>query len=93
MSAENVALVRKSYERDAQSFGPDWATIAPEFEYHTLSTEPEASRIRGKGRGSGLEIDAPYVLVWKVKDGLRVECREYSATDEALEALGLVKPG
>jgi ketosteroid isomerase-like protein len=131
MSTENVELVRKSYEHEATSFGPQWETIDPEFQYHTLSTEPDAgiyrghigfkellskwtemfdelhieaqeyidagdyvivpSRLRGKGRGSGVEIDAPYVLVWKVKGGLRVECREYTTTDAALEALGLTK--
>jgi ketosteroid isomerase-like protein len=131
MSAENVELVRRSYERETKSFGPEWETIDPQFEYHTLSTEPDAgiyrghkgfrelislwtdmfdelriepqefidagdyvivpSRIRGTGHASGVDIDAPYVLVWKVRDGLRVECREYPTIDAALEALGLAK--
>jgi ketosteroid isomerase-like protein len=131
VSAENVELVRSSYERDAESFGPQWDTIDPGFEYHTLSTEPDAgiyrghdgfrellskwtemfdelrfeahefidageyvivpSRLRGKGRGSGVEIDARYVLVWKLRDRLCVECREYTTTAAALEALGLAQ--
>jgi ketosteroid isomerase-like protein len=129
MSAENVEIVRKSYERESKSLGPEWETIAPGFEYHTLGTEPDAgiyrghegfrelislwtdmfdelridaqefidagdyvivpSRVRGRGRGSGVDIDAPYVLVWKFRDGLRVECREYTTVDAALESLGL----
>jgi hypothetical protein len=38
-----------------------------------------------------VEIDAPLVLVWKFRDGLRVECREYATKDEALRAVGLAQ--
>jgi ketosteroid isomerase-like protein len=133
MSRENLDVVRSSYEREDLRFGPTWATIDPDFEYHTLSTEPDAgiyrghegfrellalwtdmfddlriepeefidagdyvivpSRIRGKGRSSGVDIDASYVLVWKVRNGLRTECREYATTDAALEAVRLAGAG
>jgi uncharacterized protein len=129
MSQENLDLVRCSYEREDSRFGPTRETIDPDFEYHTLSTEPDAgifrghegfkellalwtdmfdelriepeefidagnyvivpSRLRGKGRSSGVDIDACYVLVWKVCHGLRTECREYATTDAALEAVRL----
>jgi hypothetical protein len=47
------------------------------------------SRIRRRGRSSGVDIDAFYVLVRKVHNGLRTECREYATTDAAVEAVGL----
>jgi ketosteroid isomerase-like protein len=47
MSAENVELIRKGYERDAESMGPQWETIDPEFEYHTLPNDPDAGVFHG----------------------------------------------
>jgi hypothetical protein len=47
MSRENLDLVRRSYEREDSRFGPTWETIDPQFEYHTLSTEPDAGIYRG----------------------------------------------
>jgi hypothetical protein len=76
MSAENVELVRKSYERETGSLGPDWDTIAPQFEYHTLSTEPDAGIYRGHDG---------------FKELLALWTDMFDATDAALEALGLAK--
>jgi len=46
-------------------------------------------RIRGRGRGSGLEIDEPLTLVWRLRDGRIVEVLAYTDRAEALAAAGL----
>lgn len=45
--------------------------------------------LHGRGSASGLEVNDDYVFVYKVRDGLVVEGREYRTKDEALSALGL----
>jgi ketosteroid isomerase-like protein len=129
MSEDSVAIVRECFREMHESLDGFLAGMAPQFEYHTLSTEPDAgtykgpegfrrlaspwlaefpdyryeqqefidagdyviavTRARGPGRRSGLEIDAPYVLVWRLQDGIAIECREYVTRDEALKAVGL----
>jgi ketosteroid isomerase-like protein len=46
-------------------------------------------RARGRGRKSGIAVDAEETWVWRVRDGKAVECREYATKAEALEAVGL----
>ncbi len=129
MSRENVEIVQERYHQLHESLERFLADMAPSFEYHTLSSEPDAGtyvgpdgfrklaslwleqfedfrfeedefidggghvivsgRMTGKGHRSGLAIDAPYVFVWKVEDGMPVECREYATKAEAFEAVRL----
>jgi len=45
--------------------------------------------LRGRGRGSGLEIHAPLTIVVDVREGKLRAVRGYQTTTEALEAAGL----
>ena len=44
---------------------------------------------RGRGRGSGIEIDQRFYEVYTVRDGKVVRMDEYATRAEALEAAGL----
>jgi uncharacterized protein len=45
--------------------------------------------IQATGRVSGVRVESPGIWVWRLRDGLGIECREYETRDEALEAAGL----
>ena len=46
-------------------------------------------RLRGRGRGSGIEIDEPYVFAHHFgPDGRSFECFEYRTVEEAHAAIG-----
>jgi len=44
---------------------------------------------RGKGRGSGVEIDERLVHLWTIRDGKPVRMDVHSSREQALEAAGL----
>jgi ketosteroid isomerase-like protein len=45
-------------------------------------------RLRGRGRGSGIEIDEPYVFAHHLgPDGRSFECFEYRTVEEARQAI------
>ena len=45
-------------------------------------------RLRGRGRGSGVEIDARFYDVYTLRDGMIVRMDQFSERSEALEAVG-----
>ena len=47
------------------------------------------SYFRGRGRGSGIEVDARYYQVYMLCDGKIMRMDEYATRAEALEAAGL----
>jgi uncharacterized protein len=47
------------------------------------------SRVRTAGRGSGLEIEVPFVHVVSIAEGKATAVRMYSDVEDALEAAGL----
>jgi ketosteroid isomerase-like protein len=50
-------------------------------------------RMTGKGKGSGVEVEASFAGVWTVREGRVVRWDLYSNQDEALEAAGLSERG
>ena len=46
-------------------------------------------RVSGRGKGSGIEMEAHYAYVWAFRDGKVVHLKAYLDTTEALEAAGL----
>ena len=48
-----------------------------------------ATRIRGRGRGSGVEVDQRITLLWGLTDGRVTRVAGYRDRSEALEAAGL----
>jgi ketosteroid isomerase-like protein len=48
-----------------------------------------ATRVRGKGRGSGAAVEAQGAKVWELRDGKVVKMTLYQSRQEALDAVGL----
>jgi ketosteroid isomerase-like protein len=48
-------------------------------------------RLRGRGRGSGLEIDARFYDVYTLRDGKIVRMDQFTERSEALAAVGLAE--
>jgi ketosteroid isomerase-like protein len=46
-------------------------------------------RLTARGRESGLELDALFMHVWTIRDGLAAELRAFTDKQAALEAAGL----
>ena len=45
-------------------------------------------RLKGRGRGSGLEIDALFYDVYTLRDGKIVRMDQFTERSEALDAVG-----
>jgi ketosteroid isomerase-like protein len=45
--------------------------------------------MRGRGSGSGVEVENRHGSVWTIRDGKAVRFEWFSEPDEALEAAGL----
>jgi len=45
-------------------------------------------KIGGRGKGSGIVIEASYVHVWTLREGRAVRVRTYTDLSEALDSLG-----
>jgi len=84
-------LDREGFLRFMQSFLGEWdnftseAVEITEYGDRVLVTE----RQHATGKGSGIEIDQIFYVVWTFRDGLVVSVRWDSELDEALAAAGL----
>ena len=58
---------------------------ARDLDQHALIT----GRPRGRGRGSGVEVDSPRACIVAVRDGAVTEIRYFTEPADALEAVGL----
>jgi ketosteroid isomerase-like protein len=47
------------------------------------------ARVRGKGRGSGVDIDWRQGYVWTIRNGKAVRFRWFNKPEQALEAAGM----
>ena len=45
-------------------------------------------RLQGRGRGSGVEVDARFYDVYTLRDGLIVRMDQFTERTQALEAVG-----
>jgi ketosteroid isomerase-like protein len=50
-----------------------------------------AGRMRGRGRASGVAVEADSVTVWTLRDGKVSQIKLYQTRGQALEALGLAE--
>jgi ketosteroid isomerase-like protein len=71
-----------------------------ETEWEDLRTVPEefldagervvvTVHLAGRGRGSGIDVDARHYQVWTIHDGKAVRMDEFTDRSDALEAVGL----
>jgi ketosteroid isomerase-like protein len=66
----------------------DYELLPEEFE-HMGDRVVATVRLRGRGRGSGIEIDARFYDVFTLRDGKIVRMDQFTEQSEALEAVGL----
>jgi ketosteroid isomerase-like protein len=86
-SAQGHEAVRASLVR-WKSEWDDYELIPEEFADmgdHVVATV----RLRGRGRGSGIEVDARFYDVYKLRDGKIVRMDQFTEQSEALEAARL----
>ena len=50
------------------------------------------ARVRGTGKGSGVEIDWHHGYIWTIRDGVGVRFRWFNKPEEALAAAGISSP-
>ena len=48
-------------------------------------------RVKGRGRGSGVEVEAPLAIIFDFRDGKMSRSKAYLDHDEALRAAGLAE--
>ena len=88
----------KGVYRGKRQFRDFWTTLHEDFD--EVHWEPEeiievdestlvvVGRIRGRGRGSGVNVDAVSATVWTIIDGEGRSVKLYQSKAEALEAAG-----
>ena len=80
--AVRASLVRWKGEWD------DYELLPEEFE-HIGDRVVAAVRLRGRGRGSGVEVDARFYDVFTLREGKIVRMDQFTQRSEALEAAAL----
>ena len=69
-----------------------WDNFAPTAE-EFISCGPDqlitVDVVRGRGRGSGIEMQARGVMLWTLRDGKILRTKMFQNKDDALEAVGL----
>jgi ketosteroid isomerase-like protein len=83
---------RAQARESLKSFLEPWASLRWDLEelidldeHRVLSV----SRIRMRGRGSGVEVNASGASIWTIRDGQATAVSLYQSKAEALEAAGL----
>jgi ketosteroid isomerase-like protein len=72
-----------------------WDEWYPEFE-EVIDVGPETilivTRVRARGKGSGVPVEARGASIWSVRDGKVVSAKLFQSKAEALAALGVSEP-
>jgi len=82
---------REAFERLALGFLEAFSTA--KFDVEELIDAGDlviaSTVMHGQGSASGVDVTDAYVFVYRLRDGLIVECWEYRTRQEALQAAGL----
>jgi len=82
---------REAFERLALGFLEAFSTA--KFDVEELIDAGDlviaSTVMHGRGSASGVDVTDAYVFVYRLLDGLIVECWEYRTRQEALKAVGL----
>ena len=86
-AVQGLDAVRASWERWQASWQEQEVTLEETIDAgdHVI----QAILFRGRGRGSGIEVEGRFFQVLTIKDGKAVRWEEFSDRAEALEAAGL----
>jgi ketosteroid isomerase-like protein len=80
---------------DFKGYVASWLEMFDDLRFEThdfidLGDEVIAvTHLHGRGRETGAEVRGVYVFLFKFRDGVIVQGREYATKEEALEAAGL----
>ena len=85
-AVQGLDAVRASWERWQASWQEQEVTLEETIDAgdHVI----QAILFRGRGRGSGIEVEGRFFQVLTIKDGRAVRWEEFSDRAEALEAAG-----
>ena len=86
-AVQGLDAVQASWERWQASWQEQEVTLEETIEAgdHVI----QAILFRGRGRGSGIEVEGRFFQVLTIRDGKAVRWEEFSDRAEALEAVGL----
>jgi ketosteroid isomerase-like protein len=69
-----------------------WDEFSPQID-EVIECGPERlitpTTVRGRGKGSGIEIEAHGAVLWTLRDGKVARGKLFQSKDDALEAVGL----
>jgi ketosteroid isomerase-like protein len=82
-----VNAIRDNFERWQSTF--DELSVTVEEMIDAGDQVVHSAHWRGRGRGSGIKVDARYHEVYALRDGKIIRVDEYTERAEALEAAGL----
>jgi ketosteroid isomerase-like protein len=82
-----VIAIRDNFERWQSTF--DELEVTVEEIIDAGDRVVHSAHWRGRGRGSGVEVDARYSEVYTLRDGKIIRVDEYTERADALEAAGL----
>jgi ketosteroid isomerase-like protein len=82
-----VNAIRDNFERWQSTF--DELSVTVEGMIDAGDRVVHSAHWRGRGRGSGIKVDACYHEVYMLRDGKIIRVDEYTERTEALEAAGL----
>jgi ketosteroid isomerase-like protein len=82
--------IRQSWEDAAAVLGGDTYRAEPQ-EFRDLGGGTMLVRVvlSGRGTSSGADVEAEYVQLWTIRNGLAVRVDSYATVAEALHAVGL----
>ena len=91
LAGENVFRGRDGIRRRWQGMLETWNDV--ETDVHEVRVAGDRAFVSltllGRGRASGVPIEAPFFQVATIRDGRIVACRDYADPGRALEAAGL----
>jgi len=79
--------IRDNFERWKSTFGEIDVTVEEIIDAGDRVVH--SAHWRGRGRGSGIKVDARYYEVYTLRNGKIIRVNEYTERAEALEAAGL----
>ncbi len=82
---------RESVASFFREFLDSFETIEANYEFTPVGNDRivVAGMYRGRGKGSGVEVETPLGQIWTVKDGQGVRMEWFATGEKALEAAGL----
>ena len=85
---------RAQVEQFFREFLESFETVEAKYEFFAAGSDRivVSGHCRGRGRGSGVEVETPLGQIWEIRDGLGARMEWYATGERALEAAGIRLP-